>query len=129
MLSWFFSRKNHTSRSSSGHSNCETALATGSSQNHLRGSQKNLQVQPQTPILDVRQIKGYIAIERWILARVNLPKAGNAGQHFKPAKVLQLVLSDLVGQRRPGANQAHITKQDVHELGEFIQAILAQNPA
>ena len=40
-------------------------------------------------------------------------------------QVVLRVLSDLVGQRRPGANHGHLTQEHVQELRELVDGVLA----
>ena len=63
-------------------------------------------------------------MEQKVLPCPNLPKARNSWQNLETAKVFELVLSDLIGQRRPWSNHAHIPAQYIHELGQLIQAKL-----
>lgn len=61
--------------------------------------------------------------------RGNLPIATQAGGHIQTLLFVVAVLLHLAGKCRAGANDAHIALQDVPQLGQLIEAGLADKLA
>ena len=64
-----------------------------------------------------------------VAAAADLPHAGDAGAEGQAGAVVVLVLLPLVDGGRTGADDAHVALQDVPELGELIQGVLADELA
>src|SRR6185437_596980 len=60
------------------------------------------------------------------MAGRHLPQAGKSGGYVKPAKVFQIISLKVVFWMRARANHAHIALENVVELRQFINAVLAQ---
>ena len=61
--------------------------------------------------------------------RSDLPIAAQAWSHIQALLFVVAVLLHLAGKRRAGANDAHITLQDIPQLGQLIEAGLADKLA
>ena len=61
--------------------------------------------------------------------RGDLPVAAQTGGHIQTLLLVVAVLFHLAGKRRAGANDAHIALQDVPQLGQLIEAGLADKLA
>src|SRR5208283_216563 len=96
---------------------------------HVNRACEDAQVQKQTPVLDVGEIKVHVEFERRTPARGNLPKTGDAGFYVKAPVVLKFVLADLGDGMRPRPNQAHLPAQHIPELREFVEAVAAEDVA
>ena len=107
----------------------QVALGAGACQHHADGPRHDLEIEPDAPVLDVGDIQRDIAVERGILARLHLPQAGDARQSLEAAQVAQLVLPHFAGQRRTRTDDAHVAAQNIEELRQLIQRILAQESA
>src|ERR1035437_10362367 len=110
-------------------SNPQLPLGSGAGEDYADGAGEDLHVEPETPVFDVSGVEGDVAVEGWVLAGFDLPESGHAGEDIKAAEVRQVVLLDLAGQGRARADQAHVAAEDVVELGQFVERILAQYPA
>src|SRR5208282_5320205 len=86
---------------------------------------EDAQVQTQTPVLDVSEIKVHVEFERRTVARRDLPKTCNARFHVKAPELVKFVMVDLVDRMRPRSNQAHLAAQHVPELWQFVEAVAA----
>ena len=60
-------------------------------------------------------------VEVRVAAAADLPQAGDAGLHRQPAAVPQVVARDLVGERRPRADEAHLAAEHVPQLGQLVE--------
>src|SRR5208282_343012 len=96
---------------------------------HADCAGEDAQVQAQTPVLDVGEIKVHVELERRTVARRNLPETRDAGFHVQAAVVLEFVMIDLVDGMRPRSDQAHFSEQYVPELREFVEAVAADDTA
>ena len=52
---------------------------------------------------------------------LELRPARNAGADREPPQLLLVVALDLVGERGPGADDAHLAANDVQELGDLVE--------
>ena len=57
---------------------------------------------------------------------VDLRPAGDAGRDVETPRLMGRVLVDLIAQRRPGADEAHLADEDVPELRQLVDRRLAQ---
>ncbi len=62
-------------------------------------------------------------------AAVDLRPAGQARAHLEPPALARRVLLDLVAERRPRPDQAHLSAHDVPELRQLVDGRLAQHAA
>src|SRR5262249_56944370 len=60
---------------------------------------------------------------------VDLRPAGDAGLDVEPTPLALVVLLDLVAERRPRADHAHLAANDVPELWQLVQRELPQQAA
>src|SRR5262249_26757213 len=88
--------------------------------------QYDFQVHPNRPILNVLQVEHYILLEGRIMARADLPKSGNAGEHVQATQVRKLVLLEVVNRMGTWTDNAHVSFQHVEDLGQFVNAITAE---
>src|SRR5438094_8638985 len=59
----------------------------------------------------------------------NLPEAGDPGLHREPTPMPCVVSRNVVERMWPWPDQAHVAEQHVPELGELVDARLAEDPA
>ena len=97
-----------------------------SSKNDPYGSEKDFEIQSQTPVANVLLIEVNAILEGWIPARRNLPKPRQTRRNIKPAKVFQGVLGELAAGWRSGPNEAHFTFEDIPKLRQFINTELPE---
>src|SRR6185437_12687831 len=100
------------------------ALRAGAADHHAERPCHDFDIEPQTPVVDIRGVERDVLIERRVLTRLNLPQTGDAGQYFQTTQMRQLILADLSGQRRSRANHAHVPGQYVKELRQLVERIL-----
>ena len=92
-------------------------------------AQDQLDVTPEAPVGDVQVVQHQHLRERHLAAAADLPEAGQAGGEVEPAQAPVVHELVLVRDQRAGADQAHLTAQDVPELRELVDGVLAQEPA
>lgn len=80
-------------------------------------------------MLDVFEVQTHVGLEGRILPGGDLPQSGDARFHFEAAQVFETVLSVVVERVRARPHQAHIALHDVPELGQFVDAVPAQETA
>ena len=99
-------------------------------QAHLEGIKNNLPIHPEAALLDVFHIQIHPLFKREVIAmRGDLPIAAQAGGHIQALLFVVTVLLHLAGKCRAGANDAHITLQNIPQLGQLIEAGLADKLA
>src|SRR4029077_13861061 len=82
---------------------------------------KNLQVEPDRPVLAITQIQPHHFVKPRPVAPAHLPQARYARSYFQNSSpVPDIVNFKLVRNWRPGANQRHIPAQHVPELRKLI---------
>ena len=86
------------------------------------GSQYDLEIKPQRPIIDIAEIHFDPVIEACdFVAPARLPLAGDTGFHTEPTAVRDLSESlNLIKGERAGADQTHVPREDVDELWQLI---------
>ena len=85
----------------------------------------DLQVGGQPALGDVLKVAADHAVKVGIVAIGHLPPAGDTRLHGKALQVVLRVLRDLVGQRRSGAHDGHLAQENVQELRELVDGVLA----
>ena len=94
------------------------------------GLQDELDIQAETPVLDIFRIQPDDLFEvRDVAAAAGLPHAGDAGAEGQPCPMVILVLLPLVHRGRAGADNAHISLQHVPELRKLVQGVRADKLA
>src|SRR5271154_4018670 len=58
-------------------------LGASAAGNYRQSADKNLEIEPDTPVLDVGRIEGDVAVKRGVLARLYLPQSRHAGKHVE----------------------------------------------
>src|SRR6185295_3122693 len=86
------------------------------------GLQENPEILPECPFPDIVDLQPDDLLKvRNEVSAVDLPGTGNSRLYIEPGVVMLLVKIDLGGQRRAGADQRHVTTQDIPQLGQLIQ--------
>src|SRR3569623_1398511 len=94
----------------------ETSLRTSTRDHYAHRTSKDLHIEPQAPVLNVRSIQRNVAVKRRILASFHLPQARHTWKHIQPAQVRYVVLLHFGRDRWPRPDKAHIAAQHVVEL-------------
>src|SRR5258708_35401274 len=92
------------------------------------GAQRDFQIEPKAPVLDVFEVERHVGVKGRIATRGDLPQASEARFHVEAAKVLDVVALEVVNGVGARAYKAHVATQDVPELRDFVEAQLAQPP-
>ena len=87
------------------------------------------QIRQHAPLSDVLEIAAYHAVEVGVVPVGHLPPAGDAGLDGKTLQVALGVLLHLAGQRWAGAHHGHLAQEDVKELRELVDRVLADEAA
>ena len=70
-----------------------------------------------------------IASKSTVLLPVTCHRPGDAGLYFQQSAAMpRLVSRQFIRNRRPRANQRHLTTKNIDELRQFVQAGLAKKP-
>src|SRR5512139_4320140 len=95
------------------------------------GEDEDLQVEEEGPVLDVVEVMLDALLDRRVAApAVPLRPAGPAALHAVAPHVLRDALAELLDDGRPlgpRADEAHVADEDVDELGELVEVVLAQH--
>src|SRR5690606_27000469 len=91
-------------------------------QHDVERLQDQLNVQPQSAMLDIIQVHIHHLLERQAVPSAHLPVAGAARYDALAQLVLARILRELPRQRRPGPDEAHIALQHIPELGQLVDA-------
>lgn len=92
------------------------------------GAEKNLNVEPEGPVVDVGEVEGDPFFEVFdAVPAGDLPEAGEAGFDAEAAALgVFFDALDFVDWERTGTNEAHFSTDHVNELGEFVDAEAAK---
>src|SRR6266568_5084968 len=99
---------------------------SGTGEDHKYCSEKNFQIKPKRPVLDVIQIHRDPFVEvSYFVSSVDLPETSNAGlhQHFSFLIFSKARVFDCQGRTRP--DHTHIPLEYAVELGQLVEAVLA----
>lgn len=91
--------------------------------------QEEDQVGAEAPVGDVLEVEGHVGVEGGVAASGDLPEASDAGLHVQAAEMLNVVALVIVEGMRAGANEAHLSLEDVDELGQLVEAEFAEPAA
>src|SRR6266576_1759530 len=87
---------------------------------------QNLEIKRQAPVFHVFKIQLHTRFKGRIPARDDLPEPCNARFYLQPPVVLGTVSRAVVYGMGARANQAHIPLQDIPELRQFVETVLAK---
>src|SRR5687767_14545719 len=88
---------------------------------------QDAQVEAQAPLIDVLEIEAHPLVEvADAIASAHLPEAGDARFECELSLVPQLVSFELVPERGPRPDQAHVALEHAPELRQLVQAVLPQ---
>src|SRR5262245_34170909 len=86
------------------------------------GCEQNTEIQRERQPPYVVEIKRDSLTPHELVAAGNLGEAGDTRPHQQPPALLLRVLVVVLPESRPGTDEAHVTDQDVPELGQLVQA-------
>src|ERR1700690_3759388 len=89
-------------------------------------SQKQIEIEPKIPFVNVFQVQFYACLKRWFVARGHLPQPRHSGPHFQAAQLFQGVLGVIVKRVRAGPHETHVAFEDVPKLRKLVETVLAQ---
>src|SRR5687767_10615645 len=91
-------------------------------------AQQDREVHPYRPVVDVPQIELRALVEVAVEARADLPQSRYTRFDRKASAVPKVIPLDLARRCRAGPDDAHVTAQDVEELGQLVEAEASQPP-
>lgn len=92
-------------------------------------SNQDHEILTEAPCLHVAQVEFGVFAEVGVHSAVELPQASNAlGHRFAQAQFIGEV-GDFGRERRAGTHKAHGAKEDIDELGKFIEAGSSEDPS
>src|SRR5437899_5272728 len=95
---------------------------------HPNRGHQDAYVEGQSPVLDIGEIEMHVEIERWTVARGDLPESGHPRFHVQASVVVKFVAANFVHRVRPRPHQAHLPAQHIPELRKFVEAVAADEP-
>src|SRR5437588_6332218 len=94
-----------------------------------RRAREDAEVDERRAVLDVPDVE-LDPFRPWQRgASVHLRPAGDPGLHVEPVPLAVVVLLDLVAERRPRADHAHLAADDVPELRQLVEGQSAEQLA
>src|SRR5579862_3726630 len=90
---------------------------------------KHKYVQPGGPVTYVKLVKEHTIAITHLISPGGLPKSGNAGFDHRVESHGLAVMTDLLVDDGPGADEAHFAAENVPDLGQFVEAGLTQEGA
>src|SRR5579862_1045374 len=93
------------------------------------GAQENFQVEPQRPVVEVKQVELHPVLEINSVAALERPQAGQAGTHAQAPPLPRFIFLHFLRNGRSRADERHVTTQDIPQLRQLIDAQLAQPAA
>src|SRR6185436_17404814 len=99
------------------------------SEERERRPRQDRKVEAQRAVLDVPDVELDALGPGELRAAVHLRPAREAGPEVEPMPLVLVVLLDLVAQRRPRADDAHVAAQHVPQLWELVDRGSPQDAA
>src|SRR4051812_40461711 len=87
---------------------------------------EDAKVQRQTAAVDVRDIESKLVFPRESVAAVDLCQPGDSRQHVVASRLFGCVTLEVLHEQRPWPDQSHLTRQDVQQLRQFVDAGAAE---
>ena len=106
-------------------------LRASPAQNSRDGQEQDFDIEPEGPVVNVLQVEAdpFFEVDNFIAA-ADLPEAGEAGFDAQAAAMGKVAEPfDFIHREGTLTDEAHIAVQDIQELGEFIEAVFAEEPA
>jgi len=100
---------------------CRLDLSASTGKHHGNGTHNDLEVEPDAPIIDIGHVERDVTGEGWVLAALDLPEAGDSGSHVETAQVVEIVLAHFAGQGWTRAYDAHLSAENIDELGQLVK--------
>src|SRR6185295_317732 len=85
--------------------------------------------EPRRTMLDVPDVELDAVFPGQARSPVDLRPAGDAGAHLEAASLARRVTLHLIGERGAGADEAHVTADDVPELWQLVERQPPQHPS
>ena len=98
-------------------------------EHNLRGAGQDMKVQPRRPIANVITIQAHTIAISLPFPAGNLPQTGQARSDSAIQREVQPVGRYLLFHNWPWADQAHLSPQDVPELGKLVETCSPEKPA
>lgn len=93
---------------------------------NCNGSPNQNDVKPDVPVADVPSVHLDAFFIGRVAAAAGLPHAGDARAYHVKVFDVRAVFGDFILDDGPWADEAHFPFEDVEELGQFVEAGLAQ---
>src|SRR5262249_31595446 len=106
-----------------------SSMSAAAGEHPRNGSQQDLPVERERPVVDVLHVHLHPGIEVELVAAGYGPESGQTRAHTQPPPLPSLVVFDLAGDRGPRAHQRHIAAQHVPQLRPFVDRELPQPSA
>src|SRR5829696_2063437 len=106
-----------------------TPALVGAAEEGERRAQQDQQVGERRAVVDVPYVELDPLVPGERGAAVDLRPAGDPGQHLEAPPLAIGVLLDLVPERRPGTDHAHLAAHDVPQLRQLVDRGAAEHAA
>lgn len=95
-------------------------------QNNCNGTPKEHEIQPDAPVMHVPAVHLYALGVVDVAASAGLPHAGDAGEDGVVLFDIFPIPRDFFLDNGAGPDEAHLTFEDIQELGQLIEAGLSK---
>ena|SRR5664279_4785734 len=82
----------------------------------------NSEVEQQTPVLHVVDVKSKLLGPAQPISAAGLSKTGNARPNVVPSCLFRRVKGQVLNKKGSRSNQAHVAREDVNERRKFVKA-------
>src|SRR5215210_6851537 len=92
-------------------------------------SEKNADIQPERPLLDVLPVEEYHILEIENFAPpAHLPESGNSRLRIEPSEMVILVLAEIRLEEGTRPDQRHVSDEHIEDLRQLVQTPASQSP-
>src|ERR1035438_7747487 len=104
-----------------------SSLTHALARKHLPNCQdQNAKIKPKTPVVHVPHIKRELSVPADIITTVDLSPAGDTRFHVMPPSLLGCVILQILRQKWPRTNQAHLAGQHIPQLRQLVETKSAE---
>src|SRR4051794_24380370 len=93
----------------------------GAVQHRFRSPGKDAKVEHQAPVVDVPDVESEAFLPTGRVTTVDLGPARDPGKYRVTPGLVGRVQREVLDQQRAGADQAHVTAENVQELGDLVE--------
>jgi len=104
------------------HGNMPLMADVRGAQHFFQSFAEDEEIQLQAPVFHVPDIELELFLPGESVSPVDLSPSGNSRQHFQAPPLPGVIEGNIFRKKRPGTHEAHLSPENVIELGNFVQA-------